>query len=35
MALIVETFGERVADDIKPSEIDGWLGKHDEEWKHA
>jgi hypothetical protein len=33
MALIVETFGERVADEIKPSEIDGWLGKH--AWKPA
>ncbi len=33
MALIVETFGERVADDVKPSEIDGWLGKH--AWKPA
>ena len=33
MALIVETFGERVADEIKPSEIDRWLGKH--AWKPA
>jgi len=33
MALIVETFGERVADEIKPSEIDGWLGKH--AWRPA
>ena len=33
MAFIVETFGERVADEIKPSEIDGWLGKHT--WKPA
>jgi hypothetical protein len=33
MALIVATFGERVADEIKPSEIDGWLGKH--AWRPA
>jgi site-specific recombinase XerD len=29
MNFIVEEFGERVADEIKPSEIDIWLGAHD------
>jgi site-specific recombinase XerD len=26
--IILETFGDRVADEIKPSEIDGWLSDH-------
>jgi integrase len=29
MSFIVEAFGERIADEIKPSEIDTWLGAHD------
>jgi hypothetical protein len=29
MSFIVEEFGERIADEIKPSEIDTWLGAHD------
>src|SRR5271170_1764347 len=29
MNIILKTFGERVADDIKPSEIDTWLKEHD------
>jgi integrase len=33
MALILETFGDRVADEIKPSEIDTWIGAQD--WSPA
>ena len=33
MKFIVEAFGERVADEIKPSEIDTWIGAHD--WSPA
>jgi integrase len=29
MAFIVEYFGERVANDIRPSEIDNWISSHD------
>jgi site-specific recombinase XerD len=33
MSLILESFGEQIADEIKPSEIDTWLGAHD--WSPA
>jgi site-specific recombinase XerD len=33
MQHILEAFGDRVADEIKPSEIDAWLGAH--EWLPA
>jgi integrase len=33
MNTILESFGDRIADEIKPSEIDGWLGAHD--WSPA
>jgi hypothetical protein len=33
MKFILEAFGKRVADEIKPSEIDSWLGAHD--WSAA
>jgi site-specific recombinase XerD len=33
MNIILKDFGERVADEIKPSEIDDWLKKHD--WSPA
>ena len=33
MNFILESFGDRVADDIKPSDIDNWLGAH--EWSAA
>jgi integrase len=33
MKLIVEAFGERVADEIKPSDIDTWISAH--EWSPA
>jgi integrase len=29
MKFILEAFGERIADEIKPSEIDTWIGAHD------
>ena len=29
MNIILKDFGERVADEIKPSEIDAWLSEHD------
>jgi integrase len=29
MKIILEDFGNRIAEDIKPSEIDCWLGAHD------
>lgn len=28
MNIVLKDFGERIADDIKPSEIDTWLGEH-------
>ena len=28
MKFILEAFGERIADEIKPSEIDTWIGAH-------
>jgi hypothetical protein len=33
MNIILKDFGNRVADEIKPSEIDAWLKKHD--WSPA
>ena len=33
MNIILKDFGDRVADEIKPSEIDAWLKKHD--WSPA
>lgn len=33
MKNIIEAFGDRIADDIKPSDIDCWLGAHD--WSPA
>jgi hypothetical protein len=33
MKFILEAFGDRVADEIKPSDIDSWLGAH--EWSPA
>jgi integrase len=33
MKLIVEAFGDRVADEIKPSDIDAWISAH--EWSPA
>ena len=33
MKYILEAFGDRVADEMKPSEIDTWLGAH--EWSPA
>jgi site-specific recombinase XerD len=33
MKSILEAFGDRVADEIKPSEIDAWIGSH--EWSPA
>jgi len=33
MKFILEAFGDRVADEIKPSDIDSWLGAHD--WSAA
>lgn len=33
MRFVIEAFGERIADEIKPSEIDAWLGSH--KWSPA
>ena len=33
MKFIVEAFGDKVADEIKPSDIDNWIGAHD--WSPA
>ncbi|HEY1577127.1 MAG TPA: hypothetical protein VGF82_08655 [Terracidiphilus sp.] len=33
MNIILKDFGDRVADEIKPSEIDAWLKEHD--WSRA
>ena len=33
MNIILKDFGERIADEIKPSEIDAWLKEHD--WSPA
>jgi integrase len=33
MKFILEAFGDRVADEIKPSEIDAWIGSH--KWSPA